>query len=111
MSITASDDNEDAGGAEGWTIDNQTLLLRRARGSWLHSTAPSIQIRVNGHFTRTGDAHRGPIPTGPLVPDEVGDEGGEFRLLFLTSGEERRHGSTDIETYNTFVQAAAAAGH
>ena len=51
------------------------------------------------------------VPVGwPLVPDDLSDDGGEFRLLFLSSTKSAAT-STDIGTYNTFVQTAAAAGH
>ena len=48
------------------------------------------------------------LPDSPLVPEglEVGDR---FRLLFLTSTK-RDAISSDIETYNAFVQAAAGSG-
>ncbi len=44
-----------------------------------------------------------------LVPDGL-SAGDEFRVLFLTSGG-RKGDSSDIGDYNSFVQAAAAAGH
>ena len=104
MSFTNSD-NEDAGGADGWTIDDD---MHFNRGSW-DTDRSVIQIRVNGHFSRTVTPTE--VPFGwPLAPDALGDEGGQFRLLFLTSTESAAT-STDIETYNSFVQAAAAAGH
>ncbi len=43
-----------------------------------------------------------------LVPEGVG-AGGEFRLLFATSGR-RNASSSDIAVYNTFVQDAASSG-
>ena len=44
-----------------------------------------------------------------LVPEGVG-AGGEFRLLFATSGR-RDASSSDIAVYNAFVQNAASGGH
>ena len=44
-----------------------------------------------------------------LVPEGLGG-GGEFRLLFATSGR-RDASSSDIAVYNTFVQNAASGGH
>ena len=65
------------------------------------------QIRVNGSLTVLPTE----VPVGwPLVPDDLSDDGGEFRLLFLSSTKSAAT-STDIGTYNTFVQTAAAAGH
>ena len=44
-----------------------------------------------------------------LVPDGV-EDGQRFRLLFVTSGSTAAF-SSDIATYNTFVQNAAGSGH
>ena len=49
------------------------------------------------------------FPDFPLVPAGLG-VGDSFRLLFLTSTT-RDATATDIEVYNAFVRAAAAAGH
>ena len=52
----------------------------------------------------------GVIPFGwSLTPSGV-KSGDSFRLLFVTS-RKRNAASTDIATYNTFVQQRAAAGH
>ena len=102
---TASGD-EDAGGAEGWSIGNQRLFSTST--GWGSSHGPN-QIRVNGHFSRRVT----PTEVDPgwaLVPDDIADEGGVFRLLFLTSTKTAAT-DTDIETYNSFVQTRAAAGH
>ena len=80
LSGTASG-NEDAGGAEGWSIGN--LRLYSTSTGWGSSHGPN-QIRVNGHFSRRVT----PTEVDPgwaLVPDDIADEGGVFRLLFLTS--------------------------
>ena len=97
---------EDSGGAEGWSIADKRQ--RHSGGSW---SAPSgvLRIRVNGYFTEVI------LPTEvepgwALVPDELAEEGGAFRLLFMTSTKSAAT-STDIATYNSFVQARAAAGH
>ncbi len=104
MSITNSN-SEDDGGAEGWTLDDD---MHFSRGSWT-TDASVIQMRVNSHFTRRVTPTE-VEPGWPLVPDDVAQEGGVFRLLFLTSTKSAAT-DTDIETYNTFVQEAAAAGH
>ena len=49
------------------------------------------------------------LPDFALVPSGLG-VGDSFRLLFVTSTT-RDATATDIEVYNAFVQAAAAAGH
>ena len=100
LNITLSND-EDAGGAAGWSIGDS----RRISG-W-SSTSSTLLIRVNGRFTtRPTEVD----PTWALAPDGLGDEGGVFRLLFLTSAKSAAT-DTDIATYNTFVQSRAAAGH
>ena len=53
-------------------------------------------------------ARRSPRHWG-LIPDGLGP-GDSFRLLFLTSTK-RDASSTDINEYNAFAQARAAAGH
>ena len=57
----------------------------------------------------TVDAPRQVPADWALVPGGL-SAGDEFRLLFLTSTK-RDATSSDIDDYNTFVQAAAAAGH
>ena len=107
LNISLSND-EDAGGAEGWSIDNDRAISAVTGMTTTWSTSSSVlQIRVNGGTTAPPTEVE---PGWPLVPDEVATDGGEFRLLFLTSGESAAT-STDIDTYNAFVQAAAAAGH
>ena len=103
---TTQSTSADAGAAEGWTIGG--FRHSSSGGAW-RTSVRGTQIRVNGHFSRTVTPTE--VPFGwPLLPDEVPDEGGQFRLLFLTSGESAAT-DTDIDTYNTFVQTRAAAGH
>ena len=66
------------------------------------------RLRRAGRTEPLRDQGRAVRPDSPLVPVglEVGDQ---FRLLFLTSTT-RDAISTDIETYNAFVQAAAGIG-
>ena len=101
LKFTLSDD-EDAGGAEGWTIGDG----RQFGVNWT-GAASAAQIRVNGSSTVLPTE----VPLGwPLVPDDLSDDGGEFRLLFLSSTTSAAT-STDIDTYNSLVQTDAAAGH
>ena len=48
--------------------------------------------------------------TWALTPSGLSD-GDKFRLIFITSTGRGNATSSDIEVYNTFVQARAAAGH
>ena len=60
-------------------------------------------VTNNSTVTNTVPAGWSLIPTGLAVGDQ-------FRLLFLSSTK-RNASSTDIATYNTFIQTRAAAGH
>ena len=103
LEITSSD-NEDAGGAAGWSVGDRghysTVSI------WL-SPDDASQIRVNGRFTVQPTEVE---PGWALTPDALVNEGGYFRLLFLTSSTTAAT-STDIDTYNTFAQDRAAVGH
>ena len=101
---TTSSENEDAGGAAGWSVADRRRYLTVS--IWL-SPADAHQIRVNGRFTVQPTEVE---PGWALAPDALVKEGGHFRLLFMTSTETAAT-STDIGTYNTFVQDRAAAGH
>ena len=107
---TSLSDDEDAGAAEGWSIGDSRSISAVTMGTTTWSTSTNtLQIRVNGSTTAL------PTEVGadwPFVPDDVSaeGEGGEFRLLFLSSTTGAAT-STNIADYNTFVQTAAAAGH
>ena len=103
LAETASD-NEDAGGAAGWSVGDRGHYS--SVSVWL-SPADANQIRVNGSFTVQPTEVE---PGWALTPDALVNEGGYFRLLFLTSSTTAAT-STDIGTYNTFVQSRAAVGH
>ena len=60
-------------------------------------------VTNNSTVTKTVPADWSLIPTGLSTGDK-------FRLLFLSSTK-RNASSTDIATYNTFIQTRAAAGH
>ena len=104
MKITNSN-GEDSGSVEGWTIDDR-MDFKRSGQSW-DDDASVIQIRVLGHF-RTVPTRVD--PGWALVPEALADEGGYFRLLFMTS-DKTAATSTNIDDYNTFAQTSAAAGH
>ena len=77
--------------------DNQEVLTSTAwpTGTILAATAAPPQVEVRKDW--------------PLRPDDV-PAGGKFRLIFATAGTHDAW-STDIATYNTFVQTEAASGH
>ena len=79
--------------------DNQAVLTSTAwptgTGTILAATAAPPQVEVRKDW--------------PLRPDDV-PAGGKFRLIFATAGTHDAW-STDIATYNTFVQTEAASGH
>ena len=98
-----SSNAEDSGKANNWSINNQRHLRSSDSGSWTTST-DKLRIRVRGTLNSTEvPANWGLKPTGLTSGDK-------FRLLFLSSTS-RNANSSNISTYNTFVQTRAAAGH
>ena len=79
--------------------DNVEVLTSTAwppgTGTILAATAAPPQVEVRKDW--------------PLRPNDI-PVGGKFRLLFATAGTHDAW-STDIATYNTFVQTEAASGH
>ena len=120
--INTSSDNEDANSETGWTINNGSIYRNwNSTGTWT-SFADSKKIRVRGTSSPSSPSSP-PVPQETLTPNQVvyipadwslkpaGIGPGErFRLIFLSSTK-RDATSKDIETYNTFVQDLAAAGH
>ena len=104
--VSTASNAEDSGGSGGWSIFDKRHFWASSTGNWAESSTNSkLKIAVYGVATP---------PT--LVPEtwslkpsglSLGDQ---FRLLFLSSTK-RDGSSTDIATYNTFVQTRAAAGH
>ena len=65
----------------------------RSRSGWSSESAPAVRVPTDWSL----------IPAGLSTGDQ-------FRLIFLSSTK-RDGSSTDIATYNTFIQTRAAAGH
>ena len=95
--------DEDSIKADGWSIANGSVFKNAdSSGDWDY-WANSKMIKVNGTINAT-------VPENwSLKPSGLGT-GDSFRLLFLTSTKSPLT-SSDIATYNTFVQNRAAAGH
>ena len=71
--------------------------------------ATEAQAQVECSSANTDGSYT--VPTDwPLKPSGV-SAGDKFRLLFVTSTTGNARTSTDIATYNTFVQTRAKAGH
>ena len=118
ISNTTSD-NEDAGAASGWSINNGSKYRNwNTNGGW-NDLGASRLIRVNGFLIVPPPPPTiPPLPQAnpeglypvledwPLIPSDL-EPGDTFRLLFMTS---TRHDATptDIEDYNEHVQLAAA---
>ena len=102
-------------GEPGWEIADQRLIGTIGT-SWTQSTS-SLVIAIKGTINAP------PLTQADLTPNQVVyvpldwslkptsiGPGERFRLIFLSSAK-RDATSNDIETYNTFVQNQAAAGH
>ena len=103
--------SEDADPAAGWSIADSRRFFTSAWSS--PSTPTAHRIAVTGAVATAGPATElGPteVPLNwSLKPSGLG-VGDEFRLLFVSSTT-RNAASTDIATYNTWIQNRAAAGH
>ena len=97
FTVTAEDDDYDGEG------NDETLTLG------FGTPLPSGVSAGTQNTTTVGLIDNEILVTSELVPGGIAI-GGEFRLLFVTSGQ-RDATSMDISDYNAFVQAAAAAGH
>ena len=101
------------GTAAEWTMDISAQSYTEATSTWadqnIIETAIIIDVRARLTEFELAELTETEVPFGwGLTPPGVA--GGEkFRLLFLTSIEKAT--STDINVYNEFVQAQAAAGH
>ena len=103
---TTNSNDEDAGGANGWSILGSSYESDDSGSSWTGNTV-SMRMKLKGTVNAVD---RDAIPADwSLKPDAVGADG-RFRLLFVSSTT-RTGDSTDIADYNAHVQTAAAAGH
>ena len=97
---------QDSGSAQGWTIDDRSHVYTNASSTWAQATIPSnllIDVRGDTGNEVTVPANWSLKPTGLTT-------GNKFRLMFIT-GTGHAPSSTDITTYNTYVQGQAAVGH
>ena len=102
-------------GETGWEIADQRLF-RTSGTNWTQSTN-SLSIAIKGTINAPPPSQEALTPNQvvyipldwSLKPAGIGP-GERFRLIFLSSTK-RNATSSDIETYNTFVQNQAAAGH
>ena len=102
-------------GETGWEIADQRLF-RTSGTNWTQSTN-SLSIAIKGTINAPPPSQEALTPNQvvyipldwSIKPAGIGP-GERFRLIFLSSTK-RNATSSDIETYNTFVQNQAAAGH
>ena len=98
---------EDSGGATGWSIAD-AYHFKNSSDAWqlLTNVSYSLQITLKGTIVSSTTA----VPTNwGLKPTSL-TTGDQFRLLFLSSTS-RNVTPTDIATYNSWIQARAAAAH
>ena len=104
--VTTVNLGQNSGSAEGWTIGNHAHEYTDSSSTWAEvSTSSNLIIEVRG-----GESDEIIVPAYWSLTPKRFYEGDKFRLIFLT---ETGHSptSTDIEDYNAYVQAQAAAGH
>ena len=99
-----------SGSADGWELGGTAQEYTQATTTWA-DTATTARMVFEARLTEfeLAELTETEVPFGwGLTP--TGIAGGEkFRLMFLTDAEGAT--STDINVYNEFVQAQAAAGH
>ena len=105
MSFSATSGNDETG-EMGWSIGDGRLWRGSETDNWEASTV-NLVIAIKGTTAAPGPTV---VPNNwSLIPTGL-STGDKFRLIFLSSTK-RDGSSTDIATYNTFVQTRAAAGH
>ena len=109
---TTAQFGQDSEGDDGWSIGNKADRYVATDTAWSAVTSDlNLKIDVQGIrlLTHIENLTETEVPFGwGLTPDGIA--GGEkFRLMFLTDAEGAT--SADIDVYNEFVQAQAAAGH
>ena len=96
------------GTAHGWTMPNDGQSYTSSAWANNENTPFLIDVRARPDFELAALTET-EVPFGWSLTPEGTDSGEKFRLLFLTDDESPT--STDINVYNEFVQAQAAAGH
>ena len=98
--------------AIGWSIPDGSEFYTTSTSTWADHAAESpmlIDVRARLTEFELEALTETEVPFGWSLTPEGTDSGEKFRLLFLTDDESPT--STDIDVYNEFVQAQAAAGH
>ena len=93
----------DSGAAAGWSIGASRFKDNIADASWKPSSSRT-RFEIRGTTVIIS------VPSNWTLKPTAVAAGDKFRLLFLSSTR-RNASSTDIATYNTFIQTRAAAGH
>ena len=100
-SLRTSSNAEDTGAAPGWSIAD--VAYENKTGRWQQRTgSEAFQIKVNGRPSNI-------VPGDWVLKPSGLTSGNKFRLLFLTPTGHAPT-STDIATYNTYVQGQANHG-
>ena len=98
----AASGNIDSGSVTGWSIPNQARAFDGS--AWSLDAGARMMVQVKGGLDDEVTVH----PDWSLTPTGL-SAGEKFRLLFITGTGNPT--SSNIATYNTYVQAQAAAGH
>ena len=96
------------GTAHGWTMPNDGQSYTSSAWATIDGVPILIDVRARPDFELQALTET-EVPFGWALTPEGLIGGQPFRLLFLTDTESPT--STDIDVYNEFVQAQAAAGH
>ena len=97
---------QDSGSADGWTIGNHAHIYNDVTATWAQVAVTAnllIDVKGTANTKLTVPADWSLKPTGLTTGDT-------FRLLFVTY-DGPSPTSTDIATYNTYVQSQANAGN
>ena len=103
---------QDSGAQPGWSIRNNGWS-KTTGFPWAtsDSDAQAIKVRVNGFVTGKASAEVDTtVPSDWSLTPAGLSAGNQFRLIFLSSTK-RDGSSSNITTYNSFIQDLAAAGH
>ena len=110
LEINAVQAATDVGSSDGWSVSYDYHQYTDSTSTWAQSTSGvNMIIEVKVRFYELEALTETEVPFDwSLTPEGVAS-GQKFRLMFLTDPEKPT--SDDIDVYNEFVQAQAAAGH
>ena len=107
-SNTASLSEDTLDPATGLTLEDQRWEFDG--NSWTSDSGSELQLQLTG-WEKKGTRHDSvKVPANWILLPPGFYAGDQFRLLFVTE-EQRGAGSSNIDTYNAFVQQSAADGH